>query len=145
MATTPKGDYIAYAILRKSADQTISNNTVTDVTFDTEDVDSGGIHTGSNATVSLSEGLYIIIAIISWGANSTGDRLVKITDGGGSDIAFMQSSIEGSSASERQALPIIWLVPAGGQTYKIRVIQTSGGNLSVLGVRSSYFMIAQLA
>jgi len=134
---------MAYAVLRNSADETISNNTVTDVTWDTEDVDSGGIHSGTAATVSLSQGLYVMTAIISWAANATGDRLIKITEGT-TDIAFMQSSVEGSGASERQILSIIWPVPSGGQTYKVRVIQTSGGNLNVLGVRSSYFMIAQL-
>lgn len=86
-----------------------------------------------------------MIAIVSWAANATGDRLVKITEGASTDIAFMQSSVQGSGASERQVLPIIWLVPAGGTTYKVRVQQTSGGSLNVLGVRSSYFMIAQLA
>lgn len=134
-----------WAILRNSADEVIANNTVTDLTWDTADVDSQDIHSASNATVSLAQGVYLLIALVAWGANNTGDRLVKITDGSGADIAFMQSSIEGAGASERQVLPIIWVVPTAGQTYKVRVNQTSGGNLSVLGTRSSYFMIAKLA
>ncbi len=44
---------MAYPILRKAADQSIANNTVTEITWDTEDADLGGIHTGSDATVSL--------------------------------------------------------------------------------------------
>lgn len=135
---------MAYAVLRNAADETISNNSVTDVTWDTEDADPLGIHSGSAATVTLNQGVYLMIAVISWAANSTGDRLTKITEGASTDIAFMQSSIEGSGASERQVLSIIRAVPADGTTYKVRVIQTSGGSLSVLGNRSSYFMVAQL-
>ena len=56
----------------------------------------------------------------------------------------MQNSGPGSAGSERHVLTIIWPVGSGGHTYEVRVTQTSGGSLNVLGVRSSYFMIAQL-
>ena len=70
---------MAYAVLRRSDDQSISDSNLTSVTWDTEDVDSGSIHSGSNATVSLPEGVYLLIAIISWQSNSSGYRLIQIT------------------------------------------------------------------
>lgn len=136
---------MAYAILRKSADQSIANNTVTEITWDTEDADFGGIHSGSNATVSPSAGLWLMIADVSFAPNGTGSRQIKITEGASTDIAFMENSGQGSAVSQRMALPILWVVPDAGATYKVRALQTSGGSLNVLGVRSSYFMVAQLA
>lgn len=135
---------MAYAILRLAADQSIANNTATDINWDTEDADFGGVHSGSNATVSLSAGLWLMIADVSFAANSTGSRQIKITEGS-TDIAFMENSGQGSAVSQRIALPILWVVPDAGATYKVCALQTSGGNLNVLGNRSSYFMVAQLA
>jgi hypothetical protein len=136
---------MAYAILRNSGDQSIANNTLTAVTWNTEDADFGDIHTGSDAIVTLGPGLWLMIAIISWAANGTGYREVRITENGTTDIVFMDETGLAATFAQRMALPILWVVPPGGATYQVRVQQTSGGALSVLGVRSSYFMVAQLA
>ncbi len=86
-----------------------------------------------------------MIAVVSSAANSTGSRKTKITEGASFDIAFMENSGQGSAVSQRMALPILRVVPDARAMYKVRALQTSGGNLNVLGVRSSYFMVAQLA
>lgn len=136
---------MAYAILRNSIDEPIANNTLTPVTWNIEDADFGGIHADSEATITLGAGLYLLIAIISWSANGTGYREVRITENASTDIAFMDETGVTAAFAQRMALPILWVVPPGGATYQVRVQQTSGRTLSVLGVRSSYFMVAQLA
>lgn len=133
-----------YAILRKSADQSVPNSTITDVSFDTEDADVGGLHAGSDAHVTLDAGVWLMIAIVSFETNGSGYRFVMITEGS-SDIAFGQNSNPGTSSIERVVVPIIRVVPSNGTQYKVRVQQTSGGNLGVLGNRSTYFMVYQLA
>ena len=84
-----------------------------------------------------------MIAIVSFAPNGTGSRQIKINEDG-ADIAFMENSGQGSAVSQRLALPILRVVPSGGATYKVTALQTSGGSLNVLGVRSSYFMVVQL-
>jgi hypothetical protein len=134
----------SYAILRNSVDQSVANNTNTAITWDTEDAKVGVTHTSGGATVTLAGGLYLIIAIASFAPNGTGYRQIKITEGAGNDIAFMENSGQGSAVSQRLALTLLHVVPSAGATYEVVALQTSGGSLGVLGVNSSYFMVVQL-
>ena len=75
--------------LKASADQTISNNTLTAVTWDQEDFDTDGFHSTSSNTSRITiptgkGGKYQVNAFAQWDANATGDREIHIYKNGAS-------------------------------------------------------------
>lgn len=118
----------------RSTAQTISDTTLTALTFDTEDFDVGAMHdTGSNTsrlTVPTGgDGLYLIIAGISWAANATGFRELIVKKNGTTFVGGSLSQNVGAGASTaQQAVAAITL--AATDYVEAFVQQTSGGALA---------------
>ena len=73
--------------LNSSTDQTISNNTLTAVTWNQEDFDTDNFHDNSSNTsrITIPEGKggkYQVNAFAQWDANATGDREIQIYKNG---------------------------------------------------------------
>jgi hypothetical protein len=123
------------ARVRKTSDQTISASTTTDITFDAERFDTDGYHEGTTHPERLTiptSGYYYIGANVEWDANATGFREAAIQLNATTDIAKSRF-FSGSSSTYDHNLGALWLCTAGDY-FKLRVRQTTAGNLKVLSV-----------
>jgi hypothetical protein len=120
----------------RSASQSISNNTETAVSFDTENLDFGGWWS-SGTTVTVPAGAipsgYTTIAILVFCAvryvsNGTGIRRVTALKNGASFGTWQIQAITGDSTDvQLQEVTTV----AAGDTLTMETAQTSGGNLSM--------------
>jgi hypothetical protein len=86
-ATPAGGATFVGCSLKASTDQTISNNTLTAVTWDQEDFDTDSFHDNSSNTSRITipagkGGKYQVNAFAQWDANATGDREIHIYKNG---------------------------------------------------------------
>lgn len=128
----------------KSAHQTISHNTLTTVTFDTEDFDVGNLHdtvtNNSRFTVPVGgDGIYLIVAQASWtGRNASGGRLgAYIYKNGTTRIGIQEETPDattgdGNLGTSFSAVAGVSLV--AGDYIEMKVQQNTGGNFDLLGI-----------
>lgn len=127
----------------KSASQVIANNTLTDVTWDSEDFDLGGLHSTSSNTERITvptggDGIWLLVATGSWeGRNAVGGRTaVQIFKNGTTRIGIAEetpdaASGDGNLGTTYSAVAIVPLV--AGDYVNVKVQQNSGGDLDLLG------------
>lgn len=118
-----------------SADQTISNNTNTAITFDTEDTDTDGYHSTSSNTSRITiptgfGGLYLIGGSVQFAANSTGGRRLRIQLNGSQLYGTQDDNAPSATLTANLAF-VTALNLADGDYVELVVLQTSGGNLNV--------------
>jgi hypothetical protein len=126
--------------LTKSAAQSTANNTITAITFDTEELDTDAFHSNSpnpsRITIPTGKGgKYLVIAQVTFGANTTGARYFKIIKNGGADghdIEIPTSSVSNANGFAQQDI----LDLAAADYIEIQAGQSSGGSLNVLGDNS---------
>ena len=134
--TVAKIEQLPQCKVRKSADQTISNNTETRVTFNTEIFDTHTMHDNSTNPGRITVptgygGVYMVTANVHWGSSNTGDRIVRFfvngTNTTGSDY---WRTAPGSWArySESTILQL-----NAGDYIELFVQQDSGGDLIIAG------------
>lgn len=117
-----------------TAAQTIVNNTRTALTFDTETVDVGGMHSTSSNTSRLTvpsggQGLYVIGGACEFVANATGIRDIELRING--SVYFAGSQIASAGASATTLMNVTGVYPlVDGDYVELTVVQTSGGNLN---------------
>jgi len=113
---------------------TITNNTLTALTFDSERFDTDTIHSTASNTSRLTAttaGKYAISGHIEWAANATGHRLIAIRLNGTTSLASIRrNAISGGAATEQQSIATIYEL-AVNDYVELHVLQTSGGNLNV--------------
>lgn len=125
----------ACCIVSSSVDLTITNNTVTSVLFDTEEVDTDAMHstaTNKNRVNTPTSGVYYIASTIAYDANATGIRWCTINANGVDDIAASQGdAVTGAGNGTNMNTEGVAL---GGSTeyFETQAFQTSGGNLLLL-------------
>ena len=91
------------ARVHNSAAITISNNTLTVLTFDSERYDTDTIHSTSSNTSRLTAktaGKYIITGNVRWDDNGTGRRLLSILVNGSTTIARGETAILSAETSQ---------------------------------------------
>lgn len=116
--------------VKQTVTQSVTNNTVTTVAFDTVVYDS---HSGFNNitdtyTVQVA-GWYWVSVLLEYQTNSTGIRTVRVNQNGtGSSLLIhtMTPNAAGNSAGCYMTGPIKCAI---GDTIKIETVQTSGGAL----------------
>ena len=128
-ALTSSGSGRTGFILRRAASQSVSNVTATDITWDTEDLDSDGFITVSATTVTIPSGcggLYVITASVTCASNPGAAGYASITAagnvfsyslGGGNTVGAHNGSATGSCIMPCSA----------AATIKLTVFQDSGG------------------
>jgi hypothetical protein len=115
--------------LRKSANQTIPNAALTDVTWETEVIDSHAMHsTGAGVTIAES-GTYLVVAQVVWSTSSTGARLLSLVV---NEIELERDSISGGVTPDPVNKMTTWLHLTAGDVVKIKVYQTSGAGLGII-------------
>ncbi len=114
--------------------QTLSNNTETVLTFDSERFDTDNYHSTTTNTSRLTvpsgkAGYYLITANAAWNLNATGERYLGIRRNGTS-IHYGPSVPGSSSIYVSSQLTAIWNLSVGDY-IEFFGYQNSGGNLAV--------------
>jgi hypothetical protein len=126
-----------------AADRTLTNNTATLVTYDTEAFDVGGMHSLVSNTGRLtapSAGKYLVAANAQFAANVDGKRLLVIrkNDTGafasGTTIALVQLPPSGTGSTGLAIVAVADLAAADWVT--VVVSQNSGGDLTLEQIAS---------
>ena len=129
--------------VRKSANQSIPNATVTTVTWDTEDYDTDTMHdnvTNNTRLTIQTAGKYLIVAQSNWASNNTGTRIARIRKNGVDYLAsFEQPSNLANEASAAVSLVANFIA---GDYLEFTVYQDSGG---ALNFQSSSNVISYMA
>ena len=129
--------------LLNSANQTISNNTSTALTFNTESFDTDGFHSTVTNTSRITipsgkNGKYLLIGATSWdGASATGRRALEIYKNGASIAGSRQEITPTATAFPGFCLSVI-LDAVATDYFEVFVVQSSGGNLATYGPDSAF-------
>jgi hypothetical protein len=136
-AVTPaKVGTIPGARAQKTSDQTVSHNTDTTLTFDTESFDTASLHdnaTNNSRLTAPISGVYEVDAGIVWGPSVSGDRVLSIRS---SVLSFVASSktrggVTAGDVTQQSTSGLVKL-PAGG-TVEAHAYQNSGASLPARG------------
>jgi hypothetical protein len=121
-------------LLSKSATQTFADSTPADITFDEEISDPQAMHSGSNATITVSRtGIYIVSAgRVRFTAHASGYDSFYIVRGAADIIGEM--IIPANSGNNNEVTMSVICKLTAGDTVKLRCNQTSGGNLDLMRV-----------
>jgi len=123
----------ARARVTRLTDFPIPNINATNIEYDTERWDEGGLFNVSASNVRLTApraGLYIITLSCEWNANATGERELQIRENGTTVIAAVLQPAP-ATGTLKQTLTTSWYLDAG-QYVTSRARQTSGGSLNVV-------------
>lgn len=148
IASTAAGNADIGARVYNSAAIPIPNNTVVDLTFNSERWDTGGLHDPAlnPARFTIQEaGKYLVTAHVGWTGNATGRRWLSITLNGATRLAI-DNMYPTDSATSYQSVSTIYDFAAGD--YLVAdVYQTSGTTLDVVAIdgRSPEFAIQKIA
>jgi len=133
MELTPDGDLTwlkkdISAKVTKTSDQSIPQNTLTMVTWDSEEYDTDDMHdnvTNNSRITFKTAGKYSILVQSEWGINSTGFRFMDIMKNGVDSIARVRDQAD--NASEHN---IAFVGEFAVNDYiELQVFQDTGGNL----------------
>ncbi len=130
------GNSFRGALVRKAIDQSINDSTTTNITFDTEEIDTDGFHDNAvnNHLFTIPTGIAIVrlFAQIVFDANATGFRRCLIL---GPSSKYNISNQNNLGAIENVAINFMskpFLV-SSGNTFLCSGYQNSGGALNVVG------------
>ena len=125
--------------ITKSVSQSISNNTGTFLSFDTEDFDTDGFHDNStnNSRITIPSGKagkYQVNFNLQWAANATGTRYCMLAKNG-TTVVEKLLSVSTTGGYAEQFIGII-LNLSVADYIEAKVDQSSGGSLDVWGNNS---------
>ena len=136
---TPSSTPTASACQAKRAtDQTISNNTLTVLTFDAHDFDTSSYHSLVTNTERLtvpSTGYYLVNAQVMFATNASGYRQLGIFKNG--TRLNYATATAATSATEATIIFNLMVSLTAADYLEIKVYQNSGGNLAVYGDTSN--------
>lgn len=143
------GGYTQGARAYNSADISISNNSLTPLTFNSERYDTDTIHSTGSDTGRLTcktAGKYLIVGQIEFAANTSGRRILEIRLNGTTNLAEIEHhpSQTGSAPTGMNILTIYDL--SVNDYVELLVYQSSGGSLNVNAVAnySPEFMMSKI-
>lgn len=117
-----------------SANESITNATLTALTFNSERFDNGGMHstvTNTDRLTAQTAGYYLITGNVSFATSGTGDRYLYICLNGTATIIALQGGIP-SGAAGQLVLNVSTVYHLAANDYVLLVVfQTSGGDLNV--------------
>lgn len=138
--STPSGSTFVGANATKTANQSLSNVTITSISFDGTDIlDTNGFHNpaSNNTRMTIPTGYggnYLIQASLEFASNTTGGREIYIRKNGSTDLQVIQTDAEGSlNMTISGTFPLV-----AGDYVEIRAYQSSGGSLDVWASNSGY-------
>jgi hypothetical protein len=119
--------------LTKTGVQSTSNNTLTTMTWDSENFDTDGFHDNAtnNSRITIPAGKggkYLFTGIINWNSNASGYREVRLTKNG---TAQSYANIAATPTGEAGTVITTILDCIATDYVEIKVEQSSGGSLDV--------------
>lgn len=127
-------------LLRRVANQSVSNTTVTDISWDTEDSDTDGFITATSATLTVPSGLgglYTCQVGIASSADPGASGFILIQPGTASGVRYSFGGGAGAGAYPNAGAA--WTGPlAATETLKVSVYQASGGASNITGYLRLY-------
>lgn len=140
------GPTIGRAVVRMSANQSIANNTVVNLSFNTENVDTNAFHDNSTnpdriTIPSAFNGRYARIgAAVAFDANATGKRLVEITKNGSATTPRLFRSLTTMAITDWVTIEVKSppLLLATGDYFAVNVYQNSSSSLDVISSVTSF-------
>lgn len=121
------------ATVYNSAAQSLANDTITAITFDSETLDVGAMHSTSSNTSRVTvpangAGLYLIFGSVRYASNATGQRQARLKKNGTTDLALdTLTVVAATSIAAAHARAIVDL--AAGDYVELYGYQNSGGAL----------------
>jgi hypothetical protein len=115
--------------------QSLTNNTVTAVTFNSEVFDTDAFHDNStnNSRITIPSGKagkYLLVSQISFAGNASGTRLARIHKNG--SLLMIPSIMDAAPAADFTILSTTTLVDAQvGDYFEVFALQSSGGALNL--------------
>jgi hypothetical protein len=134
-ATLTSGPTFVGAGVKKSATQSISNNTFTAITFTSEDFDTDAFHDNSTNNTRLTiptgkGGYYLISGLVGFDNNTSGARGVTLQKNG-VDVNYLYLQAPNVSGQPLLA-PISYVAAAAaGDYFELFAYQASGGALNI--------------
>lgn len=114
----------------RGSNQSIANNTSTNLTFTTEDQDTAAMFTPGGSVVTITfGGTYIIVGYVVFEANATGRRIAQLSLNGGTTPAARLPAITTADPTVLTMVTVRQM--AATETAAILVYQDSGGALNV--------------
>ena len=147
---TAKFGAIPGARVRNSSGEAVTSGIEATLTYDTEDFDTGGLHSTTTNTSRLTApvaGKYLIMASAEWASNTSGRRLLIILLNGSTEIA--RDSVSPSNTGvfhPEQTVETVYQL-AAGDYVEVMASQDSGSPLNVLvdGLASPAFSMDWIA
>lgn len=134
--------------LYKSATQSVNNDTITTVTFDSEFFDTDAYHSTSSNTSRITiptgkAGKFLFIAVIQWAANATGVRNMNILKNGVRITEFADDAV---SAGVSTTSFTFMLDAADADYFEYTCYQNSGGTrtINATATDGTYFQAIRL-
>jgi hypothetical protein len=116
--------------VRRTATQTIANNTPTDISFTSETWDTANFHsTNDTRLFAPVDGIYLITAEVLFSGGSTGLRELQVVRNNTLPIAVDDRDVQ-SSASDFLNVTTAYRL-AAGDDIRVRVLQNSGGSITI--------------
>lgn len=119
--------------VHKTAEQTISHNTSTIVTFDAETFDPSNLHDNStnNSRITVgTTGKYLIVALAQFNSNATGIRALRFFING---VNTFSATVQPVNGGGTDVMGIYYINLTAGDYVEMGVFQTSGGDLGLAG------------
>jgi len=116
-----------------SAGQSIANNTIVTLAFDSERWDTNSIHdatTNNERLTATTAGVYAITVGVRWQQNTSGYREVRIMHNGGTILARSRDDAPGATIEFYVTVSTIYLM-AATDYVSVAVYQNSGGALNI--------------
>lgn len=125
--------------LYNSANQSITNATITAVSFDTEEVDASGLSSGTVTYVTVPTGATECRAWFhsSWAGNGTGERLARVVENNSSNVRVKNlcatELIAAGAIGHQLEASCGWRPVTAANRIAAQVYQSSGGALNIIG------------
>lgn len=147
-ASAASGSSFVGCSLYKSSAQSISNNTWTTITWDSEYYDTDAFHSTSFSTSRITipsgkGGKYQINAVGFFPANSTGVRLIKVAKNG-TDFGYGVWNASSGSADPTVTILSLTRDLVAGDYIELLAYQNSGGNLNFNPTTETDFQVNYL-
>jgi hypothetical protein len=144
-ATPASGSTFVGTVLRRSANQSISNTTLTAVAFTQETIDTNGFHDNvtNNTRVTIpsgKSGKYTFIWNAVWSSNSTGYRKANLYLNGSSNSQL--ATAVAVNGDQTALTGTVTFSATAGDYFEVYVYQSSGGALDLID--NSYFQVYYL-
>jgi hypothetical protein len=122
----------AYVALRDTTNQSCGGGAITDLTWNTEDVDLLGMHVAASATCTIPTGyggIWIASVVAAWASGGTGTRQLQIYLNGAPVAASAQAPMTAVGFTSCLAV----FQAAAASVVKVIAYQDTGGAINILG------------